>query len=134
MAPLTLPIKCIMEWNNNKVTDHNRDSLSVDIESIMDRKRMANGTLRQYWVADKRTFSTSWKELPATANDTVDGFWGGREMYNFYKNTKGSFTLKLNFSDNTSETVTVVFSSFDYEITKRGAYDFWQASVTLEEV
>lgn len=134
MAAMTFPLACIMEWNTNKVSDHNREPLSVSIERIEFPKRMANGTLRKYVVADKRTFSTSWKDLPHSAAFTVDGFWGGREMKNFYQAQKGIFDLKLNYTDGTSETVSVVFTRFGFSISKRGTYEFWNVDVEMEEV
>jgi hypothetical protein len=127
-------MKCIMEWNGNKVTDHGRAAVSVDTERIGTDARMANGMLRRYVVAYKRTFSTSWDDVPHSASFTVDGFWGGREMQNFFRNTTGQFNLKLNYADGTSETIVVAFDSFDSSIKKRGTYEFWDVSVSLVEV
>lgn len=133
-TPLIFPMKCIMEWNNNKLTDHNRSELSVDVERIETPKRMANGQLRKYVVADKRTFSVSWKDVPHDQQYTVDGFWGGRQIENFYSSNTGSITLKLNYGDGTSATFLVVISSFSKNINKRGLYEFWDVDVELEEI
>lgn len=124
----------LMTWNGNKVTDHNRSDLSVSVERIEDSQRMANGTMRKYVVADKRTFSTSWDNLPHNAMNTVDGFWGKREMENFYNTTPGAFTLVVTWGDGTTETRTVMMTKFDASISKRGAYDFWKVTVELQEV
>ena len=124
----------LMQWNGNNITDHNRSELGVDTERIEEKRRMADGTLRKYIIADKRTFSVSWEDLPHSASFTVDGFWGKREMENFWKTVPGSFTLLIRYGDGVTESVSVMFSSFDASISKRGVYDFWSVSVELEEV
>lgn len=134
LAPMKFPKNALMEWNNNKITDHNRSELSVAVERIESTKRMANGTLRKYVIADKRTFSVSWDKLPHKKDWTVDGFWGGKEMEAFYNSNAGAFTLKITNGDGVIETFTVVFSGFKKSISKRGAYDFWGVNVELEEV
>lgn len=133
-TPIKFAKNAIMEWNGNKVTDHNRGELGVDVERIESSKRMANGTLRKYVVADKRTFSVSWDDLPHSKAYTVDGFWGGREIEDFYNKNAGVFTLKLTNGDGQAESFEVVFTSFDKEISKRGVYDFWSVSVEMEQV
>lgn len=124
----------LMEWNNNKITDHNRADLAVRVERIESTKRMANGTLRKYVVADKRTFNVSWKDVPHNKSYTVDGYWGGNEMEAFYNSHAGQFALKLTNGDGTQQTFDVVFSSFSKDISKRGVFDFWQVSVEMEEI
>jgi hypothetical protein len=124
----------LMEWNANKISDHNRSDLSVKIERIEEKNRMANGTMRKYIIADKRTFSVSWNDLPQSAGFTVDGFWGKNEMEDFYNTNPGAFPLKLHFGDGTTKTYTVMLSSFGADLSKRGAYDFWKVSAELEEV
>jgi len=132
--PEKFDINALMEFNNNKVTDHNRQPLSVTVERIESPKRMANGTRRKYVVADKRTFSTSWNELPSSATYTVDGFWGGEELENFYNNNAGEFTLKLTYGDKTQKSFRVMFTSFRKTLSKRGLYDFWELNIEMEEV
>jgi hypothetical protein len=82
---------------------------------------------------------------------TVDGGAGGNELLDWYQNHTGSFYVFLaydkkgNFADNGSqyghlaeynEVIEMFISSFDYNVVKRGGtnYDFWNVSVTLEEV
>lgn len=132
--PRTFLKNCIMEWNSHKISDHNRRALAVDTERIGDDKRMANGMLRKYVIADKRTFSTSWEDVPHKNTYTVDGFWGGSEMENFYYDNAGAFTLKITNGDGTINTYTVVFSDFSKEISKRGKFDFWNVTVEMKEV
>lgn len=136
MPPVAMkfPKNCLMEWNNNKITDHNRSELGVEVERIESSKRMANGTLRKFVVADKRKFSVSWKDLPHLKDWAVDGYWGGREIETFHKNNAGPFVLKVTNGDGIVETWTVVFTNFSKDISKRGAYDFWQVNVAMEEV
>jgi hypothetical protein len=133
-TPLHFAKGAIMQWAGNKVTDHNRDDLSIDFNRIETAKRMANGTMRKYVIADKRTYSTAWNDLPHSAAFTVDGFWGGSEMLAFYKANAGLFVLKLTAGDGTTESVNVMFTKFSYDVTKRGVYDFWHVSVEMEEV
>lgn len=96
---------------------------------------MANGTLRQYYVSDKRTWSLSWDMLPAPSEETVDGKAGGSDIENFYLGTPGEFTLRVTHADSDlDEEVQVVFSSFDKTHVRRGSYDFWDVSVSMEQV
>lgn len=124
----------IMEWDGHKITDHNRGDFSIDIDRIETSKRMANGTMRKYVIADKRTFSTGWKDLPHSQNFTVDGFWGGQEMEDWYNNHVGAFVLTVTYGDGTQDEFTVMMTDFSKDITKRGKFDFWDVSVKLEEV
>lgn len=124
----------LMRWNNNAITDHNRQPLTVENERIVKEDRMANGTMRRWYVADKRTFSCSWEMVPKPTNRTVDGFWGGDAIENFYYSTPGSFTLETTDADGTVETFTVMFTDFSKDIVKRGGVDLWNISVTMIEV
>jgi len=122
-----------------KVTDHNRAELSVAVERIENSQRMVNGTLRRYTVAKKRTWSTSWDMLPSTNSKvnglkTVDGGWAGEDIEAFHNSTNGAFQMQLRRGDGTVETVTVMITDFSKDIAKRGIVDFWNLSITLEEV
>jgi hypothetical protein len=83
---------------------------------------------------------------------TTDGGAGGVEMLEWYKRYTGSFWVYLSYDKYTSfgdsghqrfwnlnkysQVVEVFFDSFDYSVERRGAtnHDFWNISVTLEEV
>jgi hypothetical protein len=82
---------------------------------------------------------------------TIDGGAGGNELLDWYQNHTGSFYVflaydrKSNFAESGqyghlaeyNEVIEMFISSFDYNIVKRGGtnnYDFWNVSVTLEEV
>lgn len=140
-----------MSWKDNasmfwydgtgfkKITDHNRQDISVSVERIENKQRMATGTLRRYVVAKKRTWSTSWDNIPSTNSHengvvTVDGGWAGEDIERFHNNTDGPFQMQLRRGDGTVETVTVMISDFSKEISKRGIVDFWNLSISLEEV
>lgn len=131
---LTMPRLRLMRWNGNAVTDHNRTQLSIDVERIEKKQRMSNGTMRKYIIADKRKFSTSWTMLPKISSQTVDGFWGADAIETFYNENPGSFVLELADGDTEIYEYTVMFSDFSKNIVKRGSVDFWEISVTMEEV
>lgn len=182
------------------LSDNNRESIEFTKDRIEVRKRMVNGRMRSYHVADKLQISTSWTMLPSrsfsetpsfysddtsienldgkprvrtqdqyelidTDNDpytpsdsvlfrnqqyTTDGGAGGVNLLDWYENHTGSFWVYLaydkfnNFTDENSmsklgrynQVVEVFFSDFTYSVVKRGGsnYDFWDVSVTLEEV
>jgi len=123
-----------MRWNGNLITEHNRSALDVDVERIESSNRMSNGTLRKWVVADKRTFSCSWDLLPAISTKTVDGKWGGVDIETFYNSNPGSFTLTI-VNTHATDTYTVVFTDFSKSVEKRlGTSDWWNVSITLEEV
>jgi len=49
-----------------KLTDHNRQEISINPTVIEKENRMANGTLRKFIVAKKDIISTSWNFLPSS--------------------------------------------------------------------
>lgn len=95
---------------------------------------MANGTMRKYVVADKRTFSTSWSDLPNTSQFTVDGYAGVDEIERFYNTNRGSFNLKVYYGNGNSEIFEVMFTDFSKSLSKRGKFDFYDVDVKMEEV
>jgi len=132
--PVTLLKPRLMVWAGTAITDHNRSPLSVDVERIETSKRMANGTMRKYWVADKRTFSCSWEMLPNATNFTVDGHAGADGIENVYDAQKGAFTLTVHVGTGVTETYNVMFTEFSKNLNKRGKFDFYDVNVTMEEV
>jgi len=110
----------------NKVSEHNRSDLEVGMERIEQSKRMSNGTLRKFFIADKKSFSTSWTMLPSYRTLTVEGAW---------------FNIKINLAksgtDQTAsgyESYTVMFRECSFNIIKRGLQPFWNVSISMEEV
>ena len=80
---------------------------------------------------------------------TVDGGAGGFELLEWYENNPGSFYVFLSYDkpsefnpenysrlDKYAEVIEVYFSSFEYNIVKRGmeSHDLWNVSLSLEEV
>ena len=80
---------------------------------------------------------------------TADGGAGGVDLLNWYENHQGSFWVFLaydkltNFESDSynkmsqyNEIIEVFFDSFDYDIVNRGrtTHDFWNVSLSLEEV
>lgn len=85
------------------------------------------------------------------ANDlsyTVDNGAGAVDLLNWYENNQGSFWVFLaydkfnNFNNDYeklgqyNEIIEVFFSDFQHDVSKRGqaSHDFWNVSLTLEEV
>lgn len=116
------------------VTEHQRSALSVSIERIGEEHRTVNGSMRKWFVADKRTFSTSWEGMPHSATFTVDGKWGGSELEAFHAANYGDFWLQIREPSGTTTVYKVVFKTFSKSIAKRGRYEFWDIDLSLEEV
>jgi hypothetical protein len=95
---------------------------------------MANGTMRKWFIADKVTLTTSWDMVPHDLNFTVDGYWGGSDIENFYRTNTGDFWAQVRLPDGSTKEYRVVFKNFDKSIQKRGRYEFWNISLALEEV
>ena len=132
-----------------RVTEHNRAPLSLNTERIESSQRMSNGTLRKYFIADKLNINASWEMLPSFRNETVDGGWGAEDLKKFYESPagRGEFRIKLNptvFNPSliTADagtladdyTYTVMFTSCDFTVVKRGLQPFWSVNISLEQV
>lgn len=135
------------------LTDDGRSQMQVAIERIEYKKRMINGRMRSYHVADKKTFSVSWKDLPSQKNELSEVRFSGlttgwascQEMLTWHTDHPNSFFLNLVYDtpeadENTPlryklETYNVFFDDFSYTVTKRGqTHDLWDISMTLVEV
>lgn len=140
MAKITLPRGSLMYWGSKndaalaKTSEHNRGALDVSWEPIETSDRMIDGTLRKWLVDRKRTWSVSWEGLPHTTARTVDGGMGGEEMEAFYESKPAEFSMEIRQPDGTRERVLVMFQSFDKTVEKRGVYEMWNISVSIEEV
>ena len=78
MAALILPVGSalfVKDANGTfqKLTEHNRSPIQVDVERIDQSVRMANGTLRKLFIADKKSLSVSWSMVPSYSTMMVDG-------------------------------------------------------------
>lgn len=135
------------------LTDDNRSELQVSIERLEFKKRMINGRMRSYHVADKKSFSVSWKDLPSVKGELSEsrfitsptGWASCQEMLQWHQNHSDSFYLTLVYdtpyaSDSiplrySLETYNVFFEDFSYNVKKRGStHDLWDVSMTLVEV
>ena len=131
-----------------RVTEHNRTPISLNTERIEQSTRMANGTTRKYFIADKLNLSASWEMVTSFRNETVDGAWGAEDLKAFYESAagQGSFRIKLNptvFSPSLVEgtgalsddyTYTVMITSCDFTLAKRGIQPFWNVDISMEQV
>lgn len=127
----------------NKVSEHNRSQFDISTDRIEKQQRMSNGTLRKFFIADKKTFTLSWDMLPSYRTFTVDGAWGAEDLRTFYSSAQGqsSFNIRVNLAkDGTNqesanyEQYNVVFSNCNFTVLKRGTQPFWNVSITLVEV
>jgi len=149
MAALTLPVGSALfiqdaagAWQ--KLTEHNRSPISLDTQRFEQSARMANGSLRKLFIADKKTLSTSWSMVPSYTSMTVDGGWGAEDIKSFYLSSKGQGTFNARIAYNSSRTEEFVasFTSCSFNIIKRNvkanaadtAQLFWDVSIALEEV
>jgi len=127
----------------NKITEHNRSALDLGTERIEKVVRTSNGTLRKNHIADKRKFQLSWDMLPSYRTLTVDGGWGAEDLRSFYFGDEGkqSFNIRVNLAktgldQSTSgfESYTVIISSCNFTVVKRGLQPHWNVSLSLDEV
>jgi hypothetical protein len=56
------------------LSDHNRSEIAISNQRIEQRKRMINGTMRSYHIADKLNMTVSWNMLPSRAYSTNPTF------------------------------------------------------------
>lgn len=139
----------IMEWSTNggstwtQVSDHGRSSLNISVERIETKQRMADGTLRRYTVAKKRTFTTSWSDIPSVATGLLANGQPGSWIENFHNTVDGDFHMRLRAGSDRDLTLTglngtvlrVMITDFSKEVTKRGPlFDLWNIDITIEEV
>lgn len=141
---LTFPARSILRVDGNFLSEHSRSPLDVSFEQIESAKRTVNGHMRVYEVAKKHTLDVSWKLLPSRSDLTVDGYMGGQEIYQLYM-SGGSVKIEI-WADkyaSKEEPFPMLefdgrFKEFDFSIVKRNVgnifYDFWDISMTLEEL
>lgn len=138
---LATPPGTVKTWN--KITEHNRSPIDLNIERIEKTVRTSNGTLRKNHIADKRSFSMSWDMLPSYRTLTVDGGWGAEDLRQFYLSTDGkkTFNIRINLAKTGSdqstsgfESYTVSLSNCNFTVVKRGLQPHWNVSLTMDEV
>lgn len=132
-------------------TDHNRSTLNFGYEQIETSTRTANGTMRKFVIAQKRSFDVAWEMLPTNQSYVVDGLPGAGAIKDFYVSNvnkkiqleivhHGSSTAQLSSSsvpsapNGTKEIISVFISSFSYDIVKRMPdYDYVNVSIGFVE-
>lgn len=139
----------IMEWSTDGgttwflVTDHGRSPLSITVERIENKQRMADGTLRRYVVSKKRSFNCSWDNIPSVETDFLANGEPGEWIEDFHNDVDGAFHMRLREGSDRDLTLTglngtvftVMITDFSKDIVKRGpAFDLWNLDITLEEV
>ena len=90
-------------WYN--LTDHNRQPITVTPSIIEHASRMANGKMRKYVIASKRTISTSWTNLPSKSSSTVDTNYSSAWLAEFY-NANVFLPVYVKFTHSTDTTPT----------------------------
>ena len=151
---MTLPVGSLLYFDTGtdsatptwtKLSEHNRGSASVDVDRIEKTQRMSNGSLRKIWIADKKTISASWGDIPTYSTMTVDGGMGAEDIRAFYLNKgKGTFKVKISYNAVSArdEIILASFTSCSFTVSKRNVrsttasvpQEFWDVSFSLEEV
>lgn len=149
---ITLPAGSLIYFNNTiKLSEHNRQPVTLGTERIEKAVRMANGTMRKFHVADKAEIQVSWTMLPSFSTFTVDGGYGAMNLKLFYEGTaakaeaalsgRSTFDVKISYG-NTVKTMEMMFTSCSFEIVKRNvkekttdtAQEFWNVNLTMVEI
>ena len=117
MTPIVLPVGSLIKFNSVALSEHNRSPMAMGYNRIEKTQRMANGTLRKFFITDKKTLNVSWDQLPSYSNYTIDGGYGALDLKTFYESTlgKSSFPVTISYSTqtgSTTETMNMIFSSF----------------------
>lgn len=145
----------VFKIGGKALTDHNRAPVSISYNRIENSKRMANGTMRKFVVASKKTFSTSWTMLPGLNSQAVDyagsgsnsELLGAMAIKDYYDSNYGkpltlvmyagssSSSTQDNSSSPTATFNGIVFiSDFSCTLNKRlGDVDYWDVSISFEE-
>ena len=133
--------------NWQKITDHNREPISVSTELIETQARMANGRMKKYVVSQKNTISASWTYVPSKTSETVDKNYSAAWLESFYRSNVGSpiylkvVASELNSSgnfvtaQNGSEVYTVFMTNFSKTIINRTKVsDYVSMSIDFTEI
>ena len=152
MAAIYLPVGSLIYLNTTiKLSEHNRQPVSIQHNRIEKTQRMSNGTLRKFFVADKKSINVSWNILPSFSTFTVDGGYGAMDIRSFYDGTaakssgalsgRSNFDVTLSYGGST-QTFNMIFTSCSFELVKRNVkqvsgdttQEFWNVSLSMDEV
>jgi hypothetical protein len=135
---ITLPKGSLITFGTTQLSEQGRTALEVSPDPIVNDVRLANGSMRRYYVASKKKFKFSWTMLPALDGQTFDGKAGRNTLASFYvSNIDNTFTLKykeVDGSNNQTDISTTVFiESYSESLEKRWGAQFWNVSMSLVE-
>ena len=129
---LVYATKDTVAWR--RVSEHNRSEFTLGNNRIEQQARMANGSMRKYFIADKSTFNLSWSMLPSFRNETVDGAWGAEDIKEFYESTAGQGQFDIKVKTSSEVDYSVVFTSCNFVLVKRGIQSYWNVDISMDEV
>lgn len=143
--PITLPVGALVTIGGNNLSEHNRAPITISVDRIQKTQRMSNGTLRKFFINDKKNITISWSMLPSRSTYTVDGFYGARDIKDFYEGVtgRGSFAVTVKYGATANaENLTMIFTACNFELVRRNAkilptdtpQELWNVSLTMEEV
>jgi hypothetical protein len=152
MSTIYLPVGSVLYLNSNiKLSEHNRQPVSIGKTRIEQTKRMNNGLMRKFFIAEKETISVSWNMLPSFSTMTVDGGYGAVDLKTFYEGVaskaagalsgRSTFDVSISYG-NTVKNMEMMFTSCSFEIVKRNVkeqttdspQEFWNVSISMEEI
>ena len=152
MTIMTLPVGSMLYLNSNiKLSEHNRQPVSISTTRIEQSKRMSNGTFRKFFIADKQEIYVSWNMLPSFSTFTVDGGYGAVDLKSFYEGTaaksagalsgQSTFDVSINYGSVTRQ-LEMMFTGCSFEIVRRNVkektgdtpQEFWNVSISMEQV
>lgn len=152
MTAMVLPVGSLLKLNSTiNLSEHNRQPVYLSKIRIEKTQRMANGTMRKFFVSEKESINVSWSMLPSHSTMTVDGGYGAVDIKSFYDGTaakaSGSLSGRATFDlsivyGGTTKTMEMIFTACSFEIVKRNvkensgdsAQEFWNVSLTMEQV
>lgn len=136
--PINLPKGSLITVNTTTLSDHNRSAAQLSREIVKFDQRTVTGSMRRYYVAQKRRLTVSWEMLPALDGQTVDGKAGRNSLKTLYETNMGS-TVSVSYYevDASNSQVQASFTGFidSYEETlvKRFDSQLWNVSITFVE-
>ena len=112
MATIYLPVGSLLYFNSTlKLSEHNRQPVSLTNNRIEKTQRMSDGTMRKFFITDKKQINVSWNMLPSYYTYTVDGGYGAVDIKNFYEGTASKTSGALSGQSNFDVTISYGGSS-----------------------
>ena len=133
--PFSPLLENLIALNGTELTDQGRTFTESNEEKVTDVE-LANGGLRRYYKARKKTFSFTWDWCPNSSADTFDGK-GGRDAIRAAAFSGTSMILVVRSDPNTTLSYRVVLSSYSEDLLKRDSSPkryFYNIKLDLIEV